>query len=66
MNIVSFHKRDLQLVTQYLSIARITRLSEGLRFFRAPPNIEHNYLPHANGFSNKPNAVYNYKVAIGS
>ena len=26
------------------------------------PRIEHNYLPHANGFSNKPNAVYNYKV----
>ena len=37
MNIVSFHKRDLQLVTQYLSIARITRLSEGLRFFSANP-----------------------------
>ena len=38
MNIVSFHKRDLQLVIQYLSIARIIRLSEELRFFSANPN----------------------------
>ena len=37
MNIVSFHKRDLQLVIQYLSIARIKRLSEKLRFFSANP-----------------------------
>ena len=39
MNIVSFQKRDLQLVIQYLSIGRITRLSEELRFFSANPNI---------------------------
>ena len=38
MNIVSFHKQDLQLVIQYLSIAGITRLSEELRFFSANPN----------------------------
>ena len=37
MNIVSFHKRDLQLVIQYLSIARITGLSEEFRFFSANP-----------------------------
>ena len=37
MNIVSFHKRDLQLVIQYLSVARITGLSEELRFFSANP-----------------------------
>ena len=41
MNIVSFHKRDLQLVIQYLSIAKITRLSEELRFFSANPTSEH-------------------------
>ena len=40
MNIVSFHKRDLQLVIQYLSIARITGLSEELRFFSANPTEE--------------------------
>ena len=40
MNIVSFHKRDLQLVIQYLSIARITGLSEQLRFFSANPREE--------------------------
>ena len=39
MNIVSFHKRDLQLVIQYLSIARITGLSEELRFFSANPTV---------------------------
>ena len=39
MNIVSLHKRDLQLVIQYLSIARITGLSEELRFFSANPNV---------------------------
>ena len=39
MNIVSFHKLGLQLVIQYLSIARITKLSEELRFFSANPII---------------------------
>ena len=43
MNIVSFHKRDLQLVIQYLSIARIKRLSEKLRFFSANPNVQSGY-----------------------
>ena len=37
MKIVSFHKRDLQLLIQYLLIARIKRLSEKLRFFSANP-----------------------------
>ena len=38
MNIFLFHKRDLQLVIQqYLSIARITGLSEELRIFSANP-----------------------------
>ena len=32
MNLVSFLKRDLQLVIQYLSIARITGLSKELDF----------------------------------
>ena len=41
MNIFSFHKRDLQLVIQYLSIARITGLSEELRFFSANPNYNY-------------------------
>ena len=40
MNIVSFHKRDLQLIIQYLSIARITGLSEKLRYFSANPTKE--------------------------
>ena len=39
MNIVSLHKRDLQLVIQYLSIARITGLSEELLLFSANPII---------------------------
>ena len=38
MNIVSLHKRDLQLVIQYLSVAIITGLSEELRFFSANPS----------------------------
>ena len=47
MNIVSLHKRDLQLVIQYLSVARITRLSEELRFFIANPNMgSSEYLIH--------------------
>ena len=37
MNNVSFHKRDLQLVIQCLSIARIIGLSEELRLFSANP-----------------------------
>ena len=41
MNIVSFHKQDLQLVIQYLSIARITRLSEEPRFFSANPSFSY-------------------------
>ena len=39
MNIVSFHTRDLQLVIQYLSIARITGVSEKLRFFSVNPTL---------------------------
>ena len=45
MNIVSFHKRGLQLVIQYFSIARITRSSEELRFFSANPILLHHVLP---------------------
>ena len=45
MNIVSFHKRDLQLVIQYLSVARITGSSEELWFFSANPNISLNMKP---------------------
>ena len=39
MNIVSLHKQDLQIVIQYLSVARITGLSEELWFFSANPTI---------------------------
>ena len=45
MNIVWFHKRDLQLVIQYLSIARITGLSEELQFFSANPTKSASYIP---------------------
>ena len=48
MNIVSFHKRDLQLVIQYLSIARIKRLSEELRFFSANPTENLNHRRYSN------------------
>ena len=39
MNIVSFHKRDLQLVIQYLSIATMTGSSEELWFFQCQPPL---------------------------
>ena len=53
MNIVFFHKRDLQLVIQYLSIARITGLSEELWFFSANPRLYSN-----NTFSGSTCTIY--------